>query len=74
MTSRTLQAAAWTTICVAAAGAVWYGTTWGVGLSPDSAAYIAGARRLLSPSGMGDRFKVLAARSPHLPPLPGLTA
>ena len=30
--------------------------------------------RLLSPSGMGDRFKVLAARSPHLPPLPGLTA
>ena len=27
--------------------------------------------RLLSPSGMGARFKVLGARSPHLPPLPG---
>lgn len=52
MTLRILQAAAWTAICVAAAGAVWYGTTWGVGLSPDSAAYIAGARRLLSPLGV----------------------
>ena len=30
--------------------------------------------RLLSPSGMGVRFKVLGARSPHLPPLPGLPA
>jgi NADH dehydrogenase [ubiquinone] 1 alpha subcomplex assembly factor 7 len=30
--------------------------------------------RLLSPSGMGARFKVLGARSPHLPPLPGLPA
>jgi NADH dehydrogenase [ubiquinone] 1 alpha subcomplex assembly factor 7 len=30
--------------------------------------------RLLSPSGMGARFKVLGARGPHLPPLPGLPA
>ena len=30
--------------------------------------------RLLSPSGMGTRFKVLGARSPHLPPLPGWPA
>ncbi|HVZ03535.1 class I SAM-dependent methyltransferase [Hyphomicrobium sp.] len=30
--------------------------------------------RLLAPSGMGSRFKVLAARSPDLPPLPGFRA
>ena len=30
--------------------------------------------RLMSPSGMGTRFKVLGARSPQLPPLPGLPA
>lgn len=30
--------------------------------------------RLMSPTGMGHRFKVLGARSPHLPALPGLPA
>ena len=30
--------------------------------------------RLLSPSGMGARFQAIGARSPHLPPLPGLAA
>lgn len=28
--------------------------------------------RLMSPTGMGTRFKVLGARSPHMPALPGL--
>lgn len=30
-----------------------------------------GIARLMNPQGMGGRFKVLAARSPSLPPLPG---
>jgi NADH dehydrogenase [ubiquinone] 1 alpha subcomplex assembly factor 7 len=30
--------------------------------------------RLLAPNGMGSRFKVLAVRSPELPPLPGFSA
>ena len=30
-----------------------------------------GVARILAPNGMGGRFKVLAARSPELPPLPG---
>jgi SAM-dependent MidA family methyltransferase len=34
----------------------------------------AGVARLLAPNGMGSRFKVLAARSPDLPPLPGFRA
>lgn len=39
--------------------------------SPEHAASVeAGIARLLSPQGMGTRFKVLALRSPHLPPLP----
>jgi SAM-dependent MidA family methyltransferase len=33
-----------------------------------------GVARLLAPNGMGSRFKVLAARSPELPPLPGFRA
>lgn len=33
-----------------------------------------GVARLLAPNGMGSRFKVLAARSPGLPPLPGFSA
>jgi SAM-dependent MidA family methyltransferase len=33
-----------------------------------------GVARLLAPNGMGSRFKVLAARSPDLPPLPGFRA
>ena len=33
-----------------------------------------GVARLLAPNGMGSRFKVLAARSPELPPLPGFGA
>lgn len=33
-----------------------------------------GVARLLAPNGMGGRFKVLAARSPGLPPLPGFSA
>jgi SAM-dependent MidA family methyltransferase len=33
-----------------------------------------GAARLLAPNGMGARFKVLAARSPGLPSLPGFSA
>ncbi len=33
-----------------------------------------GVARLLAPNGMGSRFKVLAARSPELPPLPGFSA
>jgi NADH dehydrogenase [ubiquinone] 1 alpha subcomplex assembly factor 7 len=33
-----------------------------------------GVARLLAPNGMGSRFKVLAARSPGLPPLPGFRA
>jgi SAM-dependent MidA family methyltransferase len=33
-----------------------------------------GVARLLAPNGMGSRFKVLAARSPDLPPLPGFKA
>lgn len=42
--------------------------------NPDKAATIeAGVARLLSPSGMGTRFKVLGVRSTVLPPLPGLT-
>jgi NADH dehydrogenase [ubiquinone] 1 alpha subcomplex assembly factor 7 len=31
-----------------------------------------GVARLMHPAGMGTRFLVLAARSPHVPPLPGL--
>jgi SAM-dependent MidA family methyltransferase len=39
--------------------------------SPEHAASVeAGIARLLSPQGMGTRFKVLAMRSPRLPPLP----
>lgn len=34
----------------------------------------AGVARLIAPNGMGTRFKVMAVRSPGLPPLPGLTA
>ena len=34
----------------------------------------AGVARLLAPNGMGSRFKVLAARSPELPSLPGFVA
>jgi SAM-dependent MidA family methyltransferase len=33
-----------------------------------------GVARLLAPNGMGSRFKVLAARSPQLPSLPGFAA
>jgi len=33
-----------------------------------------GVARLLAPSGMGARFKVLGVRSPQLPPLPGFGA
>jgi SAM-dependent MidA family methyltransferase len=33
-----------------------------------------GVARLLAPNGMGSRFKVLGARSPELPPLPGFGA
>lgn len=31
----------------------------------------AGVARLMSPTGMGSRFKAIGLRSPHLPPLPG---
>ena len=34
----------------------------------------AGVARLLSPTGMGTRFKVIGVRSRSLPPLPGLPA
>lgn len=41
--------------------------------NPDKAQDIETAvARLLAVPGMGDRFKVLGVRSPHLPPLPGL--
>ena len=41
--------------------------------NPASAAAIeAGIARLLSPGGMGGRFKVIGLRSPQVPPLPGL--
>ena len=40
--------------------------------NPAKAASIeAGVARLLAVPGMGDRFKVIGVRSPHLPPLPG---
>jgi SAM-dependent MidA family methyltransferase len=32
------------------------------------------AQRLLTPAGMGTRFKVIGARSRQLPPLPGLAS
>ena len=31
----------------------------------------AGVARLMSPTGMGTRFKAIGLRSPGLPPLPG---
>jgi SAM-dependent MidA family methyltransferase len=38
--------------------------------NPGEAATIeAGVQRLISPTGMGELFKVLAVRSPSLPPL-----
>jgi SAM-dependent MidA family methyltransferase len=37
-----------------------------------AAAIEAGVARLMSPSGMGSRFKAIGIRSPSLPPLPGL--
>jgi NADH dehydrogenase [ubiquinone] 1 alpha subcomplex assembly factor 7 len=44
-------------------------------LNPSKAAEIeAGASRLLSPTGMGTRFKVIGLRSPQVLPLPGLAA
>ena len=40
--------------------------------NPAKAAQIeAGVARLMSPTGMGSRFKAIGLRSPHLPPLPG---
>jgi SAM-dependent MidA family methyltransferase len=43
--------------------------------NPDQAASIeAGVARLMQPTGMGGRFKVLGLRSRHLPALPGLPA
>ena len=43
--------------------------------NPARAAEIeAGVARLIAPGGMGTRFKVLAARSPGLSPLPGFAA
>jgi len=42
--------------------------------NPQLAASIEGAvARLMAPNGMGTRFKAIGARSPGLPPLPGLT-
>lgn len=42
--------------------------------NPEHAALIESAiARLMSPNGMGTRFKAIGARSPGLPPLPGLT-
>ena len=37
-----------------------------------AAAIEAGVARLMSPSGMGTRFKAIGLRSPRLPPLPGV--
>jgi len=42
--------------------------------NPGKAATVeAGVARLMAPSGMGTRFKVMGVRSPQLPELPGLT-
>lgn len=38
-----------------------------------AAALETGAARLISPNGMGSRFKAVGIRTPNLPPLPGLT-
>ncbi|HTQ98748.1 MAG TPA: hypothetical protein VMH83_02110 [Candidatus Acidoferrum sp.] len=51
-------------VCAAGAATVWYASAWGVGVSPDSAEYLAGARRLHS---LGDLFRLPTQWPPGYP-------
>ncbi len=53
-------------ICGAGALLLWYASSWGVGVSPDSAEYIAAARRLHS---FSDLFKLPTQWAPGYPVL-----
>ncbi|OUC07239.1 hypothetical protein RY27_16060, partial [Litorilinea aerophila] len=57
-------------LALAGAGAVLYATAWGLGASPDSAAYIGVARNLLAGRGLGVPFGQTAdVPLTHFPPL-----
>ncbi len=53
-------------LCGAGAFLLWYATNWGVAISPDSAEYIAAARRL---HGLSDLFKLPTQWAPGYPVL-----